>query len=437
MTAGGSTVRHPRGPLGMLRGVVPGAGMARGLGPASLALLALLAGCGADAPTPPPAPTVTVVRAEQREVIEWDEYMGRLEALETVELRARVTGYLQSVHFEDGRVVESGDLLFVIDPRPYEAALLRAQAALDEVAAQAMLAETNFARAEHLHAQNVLSDQARETSENDLQRARAARAAAEAARRSAQLDLEFTQVRSPIRGRIGRTLVSVGNLISDSTPLATVVSLDPIYAYFEVDERSFLKFREIATDAEAVDGGPPQGVRTPIEMALTDEVGFPRTGELDFVDNRMDAASATVQLRGVFGNPGLELIPGLFARVRIPVSKPGPAVLIPDEAIRTDQDQEFVYVVGDDDKVVRRRVDLGPIAEGLRIVRDGLRPGDRVVVTGGQELREGTQVRSAERSIGDEPRPALASGGPGGTDRGAAAGLRTGTGLGFAAPGGR
>lgn len=389
----------------------------------------LLAGCGGtkkqDAP---PALQVVVVRPEAREIVEWDEYTGRLASPDSVEVRAQVSGYLQSIHFKDGQFVEKGDLLFVIDPRPFEAALSRAEAALQQAESQAALAGTNLERAQQLRKSGAVAEGDLDTAETNSKQAQAAIVAARAQVNSAKLDLAFTRIQAPIRGRISRNYVSIGNLVTggnaNTTLLTTIVSLDPIYCYFEVDERSFLKYQDLvgrgtsgAKDDPAAAGGSRESesesaaagtsgdrggtAKCPMQMELANETGFPHEGHLNFVDNRVDLASSTVELRGVFPNRELKLTPGLFARVRIPASKRHAAILLPDQAIGTDQSQQFVYVVGDDGKVAYRRVELGPMAEGLRIVRRGVTPGDRVIVSGMQSVRPDAVVNAQEKPPGD------------------------------------
>lgn len=347
-----------------------------------------------------------MVRAEQREITEWDEYTGRLAAPDSVEVRARVSGHLESIHFKDGQIVEKGDLLFVIDPRPYQADQTRAEAAVRQAEAQAMLAQSNLQRSQQLRQKSVIAQEDLDTAANTFKAAEAAVEAARAGVKGTWLNLDFTRVEAPIRGRISRNFVSVGNLVTggaaNTTLLTTVVSLDPIHAYFEVDERSYLKYQKIVGNGQFSAGKTDEAdaARTPMGMELANESGFPHEGFLDFVDNRVDLESGTVQLRGVFANPDLRLTPGLFARVRIPARLRGPAILIPDQAIGTDQSQQFVLVVGADNKAVYRKVELGPIVDKLRVVRSGVEAQERVVVTGMQSARPGAEVRAEEKAIG-------------------------------------
>jgi multidrug efflux system membrane fusion protein len=349
----------------------------------------LLAACNqptADSAAPPP-PTVAVSRPVQREIAEWDEYTGRFEAVEAVEVRARVGGYLEKVNFKDGSLVKKGDLLFVIDPRPYKAALGRAQGELARAQARRDLAKNELARAQRLFEKRVLSEEEFDTRDKNLREADAAVQAARSAVDEAKLDLEFTEVRAPISGRIGRELVTEGNLVNDGTGtatlLTTIVSVDPIYVYFEVDEQAYLR-----QGARRRTGGRStlQGAENPVFVGLADEEGFPHEGRLDFLDNRFDPAVGTIRARAVVDNPDGLLTPGLFARVKLPRSGKFPAVLVDDKAVLTDQDRKYVYVLDADNRAQRRDVRLGRMAEGLRIVTDGLSADDAVVVYGVQKI---------------------------------------------------
>jgi RND family efflux transporter MFP subunit len=336
----------------------------------------------------------------RREVTEWDEYIGRLEAVESVEVRARVNGYLQSVNFTDGAIVKKGALLFVIDPRPYQAELNRAKAALEQAMARYERAQKDFARAQQLIKARVMSQEEVDTRAADQREAQEAVQAARAAVDAAQLNVEFTQVRAPISGRISREFVTVGNLINggtaDSTLLTRIVSLDPIYCYFDVDERAYLKYSRLWRN------GPRSGsreVKIPLDLGLADETGFPHQGQLDFIDNRLDPNTGTMTGRAIVPNPDLTLIPGLFARVRLPGSSQYEALLIPDEAIGTDLTQRFAFVVNDQHTVEYRKVTLGPIIDGLRVIRDGLKPEEWVIVNGVQRVRAGAKVDPQKQEI--------------------------------------
>jgi RND family efflux transporter MFP subunit len=352
---------------------------------------------------PPPPPKVTVSQPVLRDVIEWDEYTGRIEAVESVEVRARVSGYLQSVHFTDGAVVKKGALLFVIDPRPYQAELNRAKASLEQAIARYERAQKDFARAQQLIKSRAMSQEEVDTRGADQREAQESVRAARAAVEATQLNVEFTQVRAPISGRISREFVTVGNLINggtaDSTLLTRIVSLDPIYCYFDVDERSYLKYSRLWREGSR---SGPREVKIPVNLGLADETGFPHQGHLDFIDNRLDPNTGTMTGRAIFSNSDLTLFPGLFARIRLPSSSQYEALMIPDEAIGTDQTQRFAFVVNDQNTVEYRRVTLGPIIGGLRVVRDGLKPEDWVIVNGVQRVRTGAQVDPQQQETPDD-----------------------------------
>jgi RND family efflux transporter MFP subunit len=369
-------------------------------------LTILLTTCTQQQPSSPPPPKVTVSQPVVRDVVESDEYTGRLEAVESVEVRARVNGYLQSVHFTDGEIVKKGALLFVIDPRPYQAELNRAKAALEQAIAQYDRSQKDFARAQQLVKSRAISVEEVDTRSADQRQAQEAVQAARAAVEAVRLNVEFTQVRAPISGRISREFVTEGNLINggtaESTLLTRIVSLDPIYGYFEVDERSYLKYTRLWRDGTRPGA---REVKIPVSLGLADEKGFPHQGHLDFVDNRLDPNTGTMTGRAVFPNPELTLIPGLFARVRLPGSSQYKALLIPDEAIGSDQTQRFAYVVNDQNTVEYRKVELGPVIDGLRVIRDGLKPEDWVIVNGVQRVRPGAKVDPQQQAIPNNQAP--------------------------------
>jgi RND family efflux transporter MFP subunit len=342
---------------------------------------------------------VTVSQPVVRNVIEWDEYTGRLEAVESVEVRARVSGYLQSVHFTDGAVVKKGALLFVIDPRPYQAELDRAKAALEQANARFERTQKDFARAQQLVKSRAISQEEVDTRSADQREAQEAVQAARASVEAARLNVEFTQVKAPISGRISRQLVTEGNLITggtgDATLLTTIVSLNPIYGYFEVDERAYLKYTRLWRN-----GTHPgsRDAKTPVSLGLANETGFPHQGYLDFIDNRLDPNTGTMTGRAIFPNPDSALIPGLFARTRLPGSGRYEALLISDEAIGSDQTQRFAFVVNDQNTVEYRKVEVGPMIDGLRVIRDGLKPEDWVIVNGVQRVRPGVRVNPQQQT---------------------------------------
>jgi RND family efflux transporter MFP subunit len=367
---------------------------------------ALLVACGShDDPAPKLPPLqVTIARPLVKQVADWDEYTGRLAAVDAVDVRARVSGYLESVHFRDGAIVEKGDLLFVIDPRPYQAALNQAKAEADQAQAQLQLAQDERARAERLYKSKAVSEEELNARVQAERGATARFAAAQAAVQSAQLNLGFTQVHAPISGRISRELVTDGNLISggsaNSTLLTTIVSLDPIYVYFPADEQAYLRYARLA---RAGIRPSSRDVANPVRLQLADEQGFPHEGHMDFVDNQIDNATGTMMGRAVVPNPNYLLVPGLFARVQLLGVGPHRAVLVPDAAIGTDQAQKFVYVVGKDNKVVRKQVFPGESYSGLRAIRKGLTPTDDVIIKGIQRVSAGSAVKPQQISL-ESPR---------------------------------
>ncbi len=354
----------------------------------------------------------------EREVTEWDEYTARLDAVDSVEVRPRVSGYLESIHFKDGALVKKGDLLFLIDSRPYDAVLRSAEADLELATSQLEIASKNLARVGKLLPSHAISQEEADIRESSVRQAEATLRRAAAAVDAAKLDVEFTRVTAPVSGRIGRKLVTEGNLInggvgSQSTLLTTIVSLDPIYAYFEADERSFLKYVRLALSGEQADSvwgastaaeWPTSRVyKTPVRIALADENGFPRQGYIDFVDNQLDRGTGTMIGRAVFPNPDFTLTPGLFARLRLPGSGTYHALLLPDEAVGNDQSQKFVFVVDGASTVQYRSVKIGSLIDGLRVIRGGLTPADRVIVAGVQRARPGLKVEVQQQAIAATP----------------------------------
>ncbi|MFC5569575.1 efflux RND transporter periplasmic adaptor subunit [Lysobacter yangpyeongensis] len=351
---------------------------------AGITLLLALSGCSSEAAPNagmPPPPEVSVANVLAKNVHQWDEFTGRVAAVETVELRPRVSGYVQNVVYKEGQEVHKGDLLFVIDQRPYLAALDRARAELERARAEARLAQAQDARAQTLIEAKAISREEFEQRKANTSGTNAAVRAAEAAVTAAQLDLQFTQVRSPIDGRAGRALVTEGNLAqADSTLLTTVVSQDPVYVYFESDEQSFLRYTELARKGERA------ATKNPVRVGLATETGYPHEGTVDFVDNQVDPRTGTIRARAVLKNPDRLFTPGLFARVQLQGSGEFKALLIDDKAVLTDQDRKYVYVLGPKNAAVRKDVVLGRSIDGLRVVESGLTPEDKVIVHGVQKV---------------------------------------------------
>ena len=361
-----------------------------------LSILALLlSGCNrSESQQPagaPPAPAVSVAEVIEREIAEWDEFTGRLEAVETVEVRPRVDGQIERVAFRHGAEVKKGDLLFVIDARTYKAEYDRAQAGLARVSSQLDLARIQLERAQKVVAAGGVAKQEVDERAAAVKQFETEVAAAQAALESARLNVEFTQVRAPISGRTSRAEITAGNLVTHAdTLLTTIVSLDPIYVYFEGDEQVYLRHQELARAGERPSS---RMAKNPVFIGLSNEQGHPHEGYIDFVDNRLDARTGTIRARGVFSNPYRKFTPGLFARVKLVGSGRYRAVLVNDRAIGTDQDRKFVLVVGPGGSAQYRAVKLGSLVDGLRVVREGLKAGEVIVVNGLQRVRPGMQVK--------------------------------------------
>jgi RND family efflux transporter MFP subunit len=368
------------------------------LGAGALLLLAL-ASCGDSSPQKgaqkgPPPPQVTVATPVKRTVIDQDEYVGRFVAVESVEVRARVSGYLDAVHFVDGAMVKQGQLLFTIDQRPFKAALDQAKADFERARAQVDLATSDLTRAQDLVERKTISEAIYEQRVQAKRGADAQLQSAEANVRVAALNLEFTELRSPVDGRIGDRRVSQGNLViggsqPSTTLLATIVSTDPIRFEFTYDEAAFLRYSRLAETGKGPDA---PGTTTPVELRLLDEPEFKHKGKMDFVDNVIERGSGTIRGRAVIPNPSGLFTPGMFARVRVPGSAPFEALLLPDSAIGTEQVRKFVYVVDSENTVAQRYVTLGALNGGLRIVLKGVEPNDRVIVNGLMRARPGIKV---------------------------------------------
>jgi len=374
-----------------------------------VAFLALLmAGCErqvrAAQGAPPAAPQVSIAQVISRPITEFDEFTARFEAVERVELRPRVSGYIASVNFTQGREVKKGDVLVVIDPRPYQAELKRAQAQLAQARSQLELSRSERDRAIKLLAARAISREEYDTRLAGSVEASANVDAAVAAVETAALNLEFTRVTAPISGIVGRAQVTAGNLVtSGQTLLTTLVSIDPIYVSFDGDEQAYLKYLELGRSPNAKGNQP-------VYVGLADETGYPHQGVMVFVNNEIDAATGTVRARGLFENHSRAFMPGMFARVKLPASAPHPAVLINDSAIGTDQNAKYVLVVGADNKAQYRPVDLGPMVDGLRVVRTGLTAGDSIVVNGLQRVRPGAVISPERVAMGEQPAPPTRSG---------------------------
>jgi multidrug efflux system membrane fusion protein len=351
----------------------------------------------------PSAPQVDVARPLISQITDWDEFTGRLEAVQSVEVRARVNGYLESVDFDEGSIVQEGDPLYVIDPRPYQAVLDGAQADVQRAQVTLDLANSELSRAERLFKTKALSEEVLDERTQTQRQADASLSRARATLQSAKLNLEFTRVTAPISGRISRTLVTRGNLVSGGTSgaslLTTIVSMDPIYFSFTGNEREYLHYLRL--DRE---GLRPSSHNTgnAVRLKLSDETGFLHEGTMDFVDNRIDQDSGTIAGRAVFDNPDSVLVPGMFARIQLIGEGPYDATLVPDAAIGRDQAERFVYVVGPDNKASRRTVEAGRMEGGLRIIRAGLKADDRVIVGGVQRVRDGADVTTNEVTLNSD-----------------------------------
>ncbi|MFB0490163.1 multidrug efflux system membrane fusion protein [Methylobacterium sp. OAE515] len=343
----------------------------------------------AQAPGGPP-PKVTVAKPVVRQIVEQDQYTGRFDPIDYVEVRARVTGYLEKINFTDGQTVKKGDLLFVIDRRPYKAALEQAQAALASAKARQSFSQTDLERAQTLSRSGNISEQVTDQRRQASQTAQADVDSAQAALNNAQLNYDFSEVKAPINGRISRRLVTEGNIVSaDQTMLTTIVSLDPIYFSFTVDEKSFLKYQNSLGIGM---GQTQQGKGVPILIALSGEAKPSRKGTLDFVDNRVDTATGTILLRATVPNADLFIKPGLFGIVSMPATKPSQGIMLPDEAVAANQDKRIVYIVGPDNVIQQKDVVLGPKVDGYRVIQSGLKGDETVVVNGLSRVRAGAKV---------------------------------------------
>ena len=362
---------------------------------APMLLLAAVAACtrAQAQPAEPPLPKVTVATVLERPVTEWDEFTGRLEAVDSVAVRPRVSGYVSKVTFTEGAVVHKGDLLFQIDSRPFQAEVDRLRAERSRSEAVVDRADSELQRAERLRAENAMSREEFDRRSAFARESKAQVAAVTAGIAAAELNLEFTRVTAPITGRVGRAIVTEGNLVStgpgEATLLTTLVSIDPIHAHFDADESIFLKYEELARQGRRQNA---RSAKQPIEMELAGETAYPRQGELDFLDNRLDPSTGTIRGRALFRNPTGDLTPGLFVRLRLPGISKYAGLLIQDRAVGTDLDKRFVFVVKADRTIEYRPVALGPLVDGLRVVRSGLTSGEQIVVNGLQRVRPGATV---------------------------------------------
>ncbi|HXF54719.1 MAG TPA: efflux RND transporter periplasmic adaptor subunit [Hyphomicrobiaceae bacterium] len=368
-----------------------------------------LGSCGRDPQAqsggPPPAPQVTVAQPERRTITDREEYVGRFVAIDAVEVRARVSGYLEKVHFQDGQMVKQGDLLFTIDPRPFRNALDQARALLAQARSNLLYAEADLTRGQQLVRDKTITEQTYEQRLQTKRNAEAAVLANEAAVRQAELDLEFTELRAPIAGRIGDRRVSPGNLVTggtsgNTTLLATIVSTDPIRFEFSFDEASYLRLvRAGDLHGETANGE----VGMPVKLKLLDETVFKHDGRMDFIDNVVDRSSGTIRGRALIANKQGLFTPGMFARIQVASSPPYEALLVPDVAIGTEQARKYVFVVGPDDVANQKYVELGHVIDGMRVIKSGLNPTDRVIVNGLMRVRPGQKV-TAHVSAGESPR---------------------------------
>jgi RND family efflux transporter MFP subunit len=358
----------------------------------SAACIAALTACSPPKRPALAPPKVTVNQPQFATVTNWDEYPGHLDAVEMVEIRPRVAGYIDSIHFQDGAEVKAGDLLFVIDPRPFQAELDRVQAQRQQAETHLALARSDLKRAEDLRGTKAISVEEYDSRSNAVREAEAALIAARANEATARINLDYTQIKAPIGGKIGRRLVTAGNFVQlqgnggSANVLATIVSVNPMYGYFDVEESAFVKYRTTAKLAETNREGPI------CELALVNEQGFAHRGRLDFFDNQVSPQTGTIRLRAVFDNADRALLPGMFANVRVLADPPAQALVIPDVAVQSDQGYKFVYVANAEDKVETRAIKVGRAHGPLRAVLEGLKPDDRVIVNGLMLVRPGAKV---------------------------------------------
>src|SRR4029078_6169892 len=380
-----------------------------------LALATLVASCGEQKQqaggTPPPA--VTVAKPVKRTVVDYDEYVGRFAAINSVEIRARVSLYLDKIHFKDGQLIKQGDLLFTIDKRPFQNTLDQARANLVQAQSNVAFTESDYTRGQQLVRDKTITDQTFEQRTQAFRNAKASVSNNEAAVRQAELDMEFTELRAPVNGRIGDRRVSPGNLVTggtggNTTMLATIVSTDPIYFEFTFDEASYLRYERLSKNGQDI---ASRNGSVKIALKLIDENDFDHEGRIDFVDNVIDRSTGTIRGRAVFSNPNEVFTPGMFARVRVPGSPPYEALLVPDAAIGTEQARRYVMVIDAQDEARERYVTLGQLtSDNLRVIKDCIGPDDRIVVSGLMQARPGAKVRPEQD--GAKPAGPASAGGP-------------------------
>jgi RND family efflux transporter MFP subunit len=378
---------------------------------AAACALALIGGCGkqgGSAQSAPP-PQVSVAQVLEKRVKDWDEFTGRLQAVETVEIRPRVSGYIDKVAFAEGSQVKSGDLLFVIDPRPYQAEYDRSAADVKRYKTALELARIELVRVQRLKDSGAVSEEELDERKSTVAQAEANVAASEASLETASLNLSFTRVTSPIAGRVSRAEVTRGNLVTGGsnggTLLSSVVSMDPMYLYFDADEQSYLRYAQMARSGERPSSRDKQN---PVQVGLANEEGFPHAGSVDFVDNQLNPQTGTIRARAVLQNKDGQFTPGLFARVQLLGSGEYPAILIEDRAVNTDQSQKYVLLLGANNQIEYRKVKLGRVIDGLRIVSEGLKPGDVIVVNGAQRVHPGVTVSPQRVTMGADGTAAAA-----------------------------
>jgi RND family efflux transporter MFP subunit len=376
-------------------------------------LATLVASCGQQQQQAggPPPPQVTVAKPIKRTVFDYDEYVGRFTAVNSVEVRARVSGYLDKVDFKDGQLVKQGDLLFTIDKRPFQNTLDQARANLVQAQSNLAFTESDYTRGQQLVRDKTITDQTFEQRAQAFRNAKASVTNNEAAVRQAELDLEFTELRAPVNGRIGDRRVSPGNLVTggtsgNTTLLATIVSTDPIYFEFTFDEASYLRYERLAKTGQDI---ASRNASVKIALKLIDENDFDHEGRMDFVDNVIDRSTGTIRGRAVFANPNEVFTPGMFARVRVPASPPYEGLLVPDAAIGTEQARRFVVVIDDQNTARQKYVTLGQLtSDNLRVIKEGIGPDDRVVVSGLMQARPGAKVQPQEEGAKPSAAPAAA-----------------------------